>query len=338
MWYAADAAERMRATPGYGYGSAATQPQFNWGSFKPSRDAYVRKLNGIYESNFNKEGVEYHVGWGRVKSKNVVEVTKEDGSKYELKTKNIFLTVGGKPTIPTEEQIPGADLGINSDGFFALETQPKSVAVVGAGYIAVELAGIFHTLGSETHLLIRGEKVLRKFDTDLQDTLTSWMEHTGVNVHTKTDVVKVEGEKKGGPVTIHTKSGDTIKVDLLLWAIGRRANTEDLGLENAGVKTKKNGDIIVDEYQATNVPNIFALGDVSGEMLLTPVAIAAGRRLANRLYGPEKFKNQKLDYSNIATVVFSYVSFPSLLLIPWHNYSLMYINGATGIQLSVPSA
>lgn len=186
--------------------------------------------------------------------------------------------------------------------------------MVGAGYIAVELAGIFHTLGSETHLLIRGEKVLRKFDSDVQDTLTSWMEHTGVKVHTKTDVVKVEGEKKGGPVTIHTKSGDVIKADLLLWAIGRRANTEDLGLENAGVKTKKNGDIIVDEYQATNVPNIFALGDVSGEMLLTPVAIAAGRRLANRLYGPEKFKNQKLDYSNIATVVFSYVPSPSLLL------------------------
>lgn len=305
MWYAADAAERMRGSAGYGYGSYATQPQFNWDSFKPTRDAYVKRLNGIYESNFNKEGVEYHVGWGRIKSKNVVEVTKEDGSKYELKTKNIFLTVGGKPTTPTDEQIPGAELGVNSDGFFALESQPKSVAVVGAGYIAVELAGIFHTLGTETHLLIRGEKVLRKFDTDLQDTLTDWMEHTGVNIHKKTDVVKVEGEKKGGPVTIHTKSGETIKVDLLLWAIGRRANTEDLGLETVGVKTKKNGDIIVDEYQTTNVPNIFALGDVSGEMLLTPVAIAAGRRLGNRLYGPEKFKNQKLDYSNIATVVFS---------------------------------
>lgn len=307
MWYAADTAERMRASAGYGFGeTAALQPQFNWNAFKPTRDAYVRRLNGIYESNFAKEGVEYHVGWARIRGKNTVEVTRHDGSKYELKTKNIFVAVGGRPVIPSDDKIPGASLGINSDGFFELEQQPKSVAVVGAGYIAVELAGIFHTLGSETHLLIRGEKVLRKFDPDLQNTLTDWMEHTGVNIHKTTDVVRVEGEKKGGPVTIHTKTGQTIKADLLLWAIGREANTDDLGLESAGVKTKENGDIVVDEYQTTSVPNIFALGDVSGEMLLTPVAIAAGRRLANRLYGPEKFKNQKLDYNNIATVVFSH--------------------------------
>lgn len=322
MWHAADAAERMHAAAGYGYGKMDLKPKFDWPSFKPARDAYIRRLNGIYESNFNKEGVEYHVGWARMTSKNAVEVTRDDGSKYELKAKNIFLAVGGTPVIPSDDEIPGASLGIDSDGFFALEDQPKSVAVVGAGYIAVELAGIFHTLGTETHLLIRGDKVLRKFDTDLQNTLTGWMEHTGVNIHKHTDVVKVEGEKTGGPVTIHTKSGETIKADLLLWAVGRKAETSDVGLKAAGVKTKDNGDIIVDEYQNTSVPNIFAFGDVSGEALLTPVAIAAGRRLGNRLFGPAKYKDQKLDYTNIPTVVFSYV-FTLLYISFLANYSLI---------------
>lgn len=305
MWYAADAAERMTAAGGYGYAKMELKPKFDWQSFKPVRDAYIRRLNGIYENNFNKEGVEYHVGWARLKNKNSVEVTREDGSTYELKTKKVFLAVGGRPIIPSDDQIPGASLGVDSDGFFALEEQPKSVAVIGAGYIAVELAGIFHNLGTETHLLVRGDKVLRKFDHDLQDSLTAWMEHTGVNIHKHTDVVKVEGEKTGGPVTIHTKSGETIKADLLVWAVGRKANTLDVGLDAAGVKTKENGDIIVDEYQNTSVDNIFAFGDVSGEALLTPVAIAAGRRLGNRLFGPAKFKNQKLEYDNIPTVVFS---------------------------------
>jgi glutathione reductase (NADPH) len=312
MWYAADTAERLRSSESaYKFRSGATQSHFNWAEFKVARDAYVKMLNGAYARNFDREGVEYHWGWGRVKSKNVVEVKRDDGSTYELTTDKIFITVGGRPTIPSEEDVPGAEYGITSDGFFDLTEQPKSVAVVGAGYIAVELAGIFHTLGTETHLLIRGEKVLRKFDTDIQDTLTDWMEHSGVQIHTATNVVKVEGERKGGPVTIHTKDGNTLKVDLLLWAVGRVANTADVGLKENGVQlNEKNGDVKVDEYQTSSVPNIFALGDVSGEMLLTPVAIAAGRRLGNRLFGPPKFKDQKLDYNNIPTVVFSCVFVP----------------------------
>ena len=307
MWYAADAGERLRASGYYGYGEpGAPTPKFDWESFKPRRDAYIKRLNGIYDRNLEREKVENHNGWARIKDAHTVEVTRKDGSTYDMETENIFITVGGRPTIPSENEIPGASLGIDSDGFFDLEHQPKSVAVVGAGYIATELAGIFHALGTETHILIRHDKVLRKFDPDLQITLTDWMEHTGVKVHKKTDVVKVEGATKGGPVTIHTKNGDQIKVDLLLWAIGRHANTEDLGLQNVGIKTNpQNGEIVVDEYQTSSVSNIFAMGDASGEALLTPVAIAAGRRLSNRLFGPEKFKNQKLDYTNIPTVVFS---------------------------------
>ncbi|EGN91614.1 hypothetical protein SERLA73DRAFT_192200, partial [Serpula lacrymans var. lacrymans S7.3] len=171
MWHAADLADKMRhASAGYHF-QGVPEPSFSWSTFKPQRDAYIRRLNKIYENNLEKEKVEYHAGFARLVSTNTVEVTRPDGEKYTLSADNICIATGGRPTIPTEEQIPGAALGIDSDGFFDLEDQPKRVAVVGAGYIAVELAGVLHTLGSETHLIIRRDKVLRTFDPILQDTL-----------------------------------------------------------------------------------------------------------------------------------------------------------------------
>ena len=308
MWHVADTAERLKASESYGFESAVdrTAPlKFDWQAFKPKRDAYIRRLNGIYDSNFGKEGVESVTGWARIKDPNTVEVTAPNGSKYDIKGDVITIACGGRPTIPKD--IPGAaELGITSDGFFELDHQPKRVAVVGAGYIAVELAGIFNTLGSETHLFIRGETVLRTFDPIIQDTLTPWMEHTGMHMHKKSNIAKLEG-KKGGPITVHTKEGETVEVDEVVFAVGRQSNTEDVGLNNVPeIKTDKHGNIIVDEYQATPYPSIFALGDVAGKALLTPVAIAAGRRLSNRLFGGDKFKNDKLSYENIPTVVFSH--------------------------------
>ncbi|EIN08021.1 glutathione-disulfide reductase [Punctularia strigosozonata HHB-11173 SS5] len=303
MWHAADIAEKIRHAKNYKFiGDGIGEPKFDWHAFKPQRDAYIRRLNGIYDSNLQKDGVEYHHGYARLASPNAVEVTRPDGSKYELHGEQICIAVGGTPTFP---DVPGAELGIDSDGFFDLADQPRRVAVVGAGYIAVELAGVLHTLGSETHLLIRHEKVLRTFDPSLQDILTNWMEKTGVNIHKKTNVTKVEGTK-GGPLTVHTDSGEPFEVDTLIWAIGRHSKTADLGLEKVGIQVTEKGDIPVDEYQQTSVPSITAIGDVGGKALLTPVAIAAGRRLANRLFGPPKFKNDKLSYDDIPTVVFSH--------------------------------
>ncbi|CAE6416662.1 unnamed protein product [Rhizoctonia solani] len=310
MWHAADTSERLRAAADYGFATATTanattKPQFDWANFKLKRDAYIKKLNGIYDSNWNREGIEHIHGYGRLTGPNSVEVTGADGSKKEIQADQICIAVGGHPTVPSDEKIPGASLGITSDGFFDLDHLPKRVAVIGAGYIAVELAGILNTLGSETHLLIRHDKFLRTFDPLLGDTLMDWMGHTGLNVHKKTQVAKVDGQA-GGPLTITTDTGKTIEVDTLIWAIGRRSSTEDLGLDKAGVQTNEKGDIVVDEYQQTNVPSITAIGDVQGKALLTPVAIAAGRRLSNRLFGPPEFKNDKLSYENIPTVVFSH--------------------------------
>ncbi|KAK2460641.1 hypothetical protein APHAL10511_007111 [Amanita phalloides] len=306
MWHAADLNDKLKHhVPGYRF-IGGGHAQFDWGSFKTQRDAYIKKLNGIYATNFEKEGVEYHHGFGRLKSPNVVEVTLPDGKgTYELHADHICIAVGGHPIIPSDKEIPGASLGIDSDGFFELTEQPRRVAVVGAGYIAVELAGIFNALGTETHLIIRGETVLRTFDPTIQESLTPWMEKTGVRIHKQSKVVRVEGQK-GQTLTVITSNGERIEVDLLLWAIGRVSNTQGIGLEEAGVKLNEKGDIIVDEYQNTNVKSISSIGDVQGKAPLTPVAIAAGRRLSNRLFGPDEFHNDKLDYENICTVVFSH--------------------------------
>ncbi|KAJ7349025.1 glutathione reductase [Mycena albidolilacea] len=305
MWHAADLQEKLHHTQGYHIKGDAALPKFDWATFKPQRDAYIRKLNGIYATNFEKEGVENHHGFGRLTSANTVEVTRPDGQKYTLNTDNICIATGGHPVIPSDEEIPGASLGIDSDGFFALEEQPKRVAVVGAGYIAVELAGVFNALGSETHLVIRGETVLRTFDPTIQDVLTPWMEKTGLSLHKSSKVVKVEGEK-GKTLKVTTNKGETIEVDALVWAIGRKALTENMGLEELGVKLDSKGDVVVDEYQNSSVKGITAIGDVQGKALLTPVAIAAGRRLSNRLFGPPEFKDDKLSYEDIPTVVFSH--------------------------------
>ncbi|KAH9056690.1 glutathione-disulfide reductase [Lactarius vividus] len=277
MWHAADIADKLHG------------PKFTWHTFKPQRDAYIRWLNGIYDKNITGEGLT---------SPTSIEIKREDGTTYSIATDKVVIATGGRPTIPSDSEIPGASLGIDSDGFFALEDQPKRVAVVGAGYIAVELAGVLNTLGSETHLIARHEKVLRTFDPSLQDVLLPWMQHTGINFHGNT--------KPGGPLTVHLSTGKTLEVDTLLWAIGRKPNTEDLGLEDVGIKVDKAGNVVVDEWQETNVKGVFSIGDVQGKALLTPVAIAAGRRLSNRLYGGEQFRNDKLDYHNIPTVVFSH--------------------------------
>lgn len=305
MWHAADMADRLRhAADGYQF-RGVPEPNFDWRTFKLQRDAYIRKLNNIYENNLEREKVEYHPGYASFVGKDAIEVIKPNGEKYVMHADHITIAVGGCPVIPSNEKIPGASLGIDSDGFFELKDRPKRVAIVGAGYIAVELAGVLNALGSETHLIIRKDKVLRSFDPTLHDILTPWMEHTGIKIHKHSNVTKVEGEK-GQTLTVHTDKEGAIEVECLLWAIGRRSNTESLGLQDVGVEIDRKGDIVVDDYQNTSTKGIYAIGDVQGKALLTPVAIAAGRRLSNRLFGPEKFKGDKLSYNNIPTVVFSH--------------------------------
>lgn len=187
---------------------------------------------------------------------------------------------------------------------------PKKVALVGAGYIAVEFAGMFNALGVETHLFIRHDTFLRNFDPIIQEGVTKEYERLGIKLHKQSAATKVDKDEATGKLTIHyTEKGSeqTVSdVDHLIWAVGRTPATANLGLGSAGVTVNDRGYVAVDNYQNTNVDNIFALGDVTGQVELTPVAIAAGRRLAARLFGPEQFRSLKLDYANIPSVVFSH--------------------------------
>ncbi|KAK8025082.1 hypothetical protein PG990_002905 [Apiospora arundinis] len=305
---AAMLAEMMHDAKSYGFSVEETKP-FDFTGFKNKRDAYIKRLNGIYERNLNNDKVEYVRGWAKLLSKNEVEVTMDDGTKETVRAKKILVAVGGNPTVFPSD-IPGSDLGINSDGFFDIDKLPKKVALVGAGYIAVEFAGMFNALGTETHLFIRHKTFLRTFDPMIQDGVTNEYERLGVHLHKESKQSKIEKDPETGKLSIHytdsNGEGKLEDVDHLIWAIGRTPATQDIGLEKAGVNTDERGHIVADDFQNTNVENIYALGDVCGKAELTPVAIAAGRRLAERLFGPEQFRTAHLDYSNVPSVVFSH--------------------------------
>ncbi|KAI1107408.1 hypothetical protein F4804DRAFT_329443 [Jackrogersella minutella] len=305
---AAALAEAIHDAKAYGFSVEETKP-FDFTTFKHKRDAYIKRLNGIYERNLANDKVEYVHGWAKLLSKNEVEITLDDGTKTTVRAKRILLAVGGEPTKPSSD-IPGAELGINSDGFFDIETLPKKVALVGAGYIAVEFAGMFNALGTETHLFIRHKTFLRTFDPMIQDGITAEYERLGVHLHKESAQTKVEKDPSTGKLAVHYKDsngeGKLEGLDHLIWAIGRTPMTKNIGLEEAGVKLDGKGYVVTDEFQNSSVDSIFALGDVSGRVELTPVAIAAGRRLAERLYGGAQFSAARIDYSNIPSVVFAH--------------------------------
>ncbi|KAI9274635.1 hypothetical protein BDA99DRAFT_533253 [Phascolomyces articulosus] len=303
MWNTALVAETLRQAPSYGF-DLQTPPAFNWSFLKGKRDAYIKRLNGIYERNLGNDNVEHLQGWASFVGPNTVRVQHSETESYEVQAKNILIATGSHPIIPN---IPGAELGIDSDGFFDLETQPKRVAVVGTGYIGIEIAGIFNALGTETTVFSRTKQILRSFDSIIKDNLLKEMESTGVNFAYESKVKALSRSDNGIRVEYESAGvSSSLEVDCVLWAVGRSPNVQKLNLEAANVKTNEKGYVVVDEYQNTSSQGVLALGDACGNFELTPVAIAAGRRLSDRLFGGEQFKNSKLDYRDIPTVVFSH--------------------------------
>ncbi|PKK18593.1 glutathione reductase, partial [Columba livia] len=307
MWNTAVHAEFVHDHADYGFETAGVK--FNWRTIKEKRDAYVRRLNEIYENNVKK--VRMRLSHQQSSESNNPEPTIEvNGQKYTAP--HILIATGGRPAVPSDCEIPGASLGMTSDGFFELEELPRRSVVVGAGYIAVEIAGILSTLGSKSSLLIRHDKVLRTFDSLISSNCTQELENTGVEVWKHTKVKAVTKSPQGLlDVTVTSAApgrkpteGTIRDVDCLLWAVGREPNTPGLGLDHVGVQVDAKGHVVVDEYQNTTRRGIYAIGDVCGRALLTPVAIAAGRKLAHRLF--EAKAESRLDYHNIPTVVFSH--------------------------------
>ncbi len=297
MWFAGQISDAVHYGPDYGFDLDREEvlKNFNWSKMIESRDAYIGRIHQSYDRVLGNNKITVIKGYGRFVDAQTIEV---NGTHYTAD--HITIATGGMPAIP---QLPGAEHGIDSDGFFELQERPNRVAVLGAGYIAVEVAGVFHALGTETHLLVRKHKPLRNFDDMLSDTLVEIMEADGPKLHTHS--VPKEITKEGdGSLTVHLESGNSINVDTVIWAVGRKPHTAGINLEAAGVETNERNYISVDKFQNTNVPGIYAVGDNIGKIELTPVAVAAGRRLSERLFNNKP--EEHLDYENVATVVFSH--------------------------------
>ena len=303
---AASIAETLHDMKHYGFtGYESDAIAFNWNFIKVNRDKYIERLNGIYDRNMQNSGVTKLLGTASFLTAGEVEVLDMDGEVTTYKARHVLIATGGYPTPPAGDGV--AEHSINSDGFFELEEMPTKVVVVGAGYIAVELAGVLHALGTETCLVVRKEKAMRNFDDILSDTLDEEMQRQGIKIHRNTNGVGSISIGNDGLKIVTLNNGEIISgVDTVLMAAGRSPLVEPLKLDRAGVEQKKGGYISTNEYSETNVEGIYALGDVCGDVELTPMAIAAGRRLADRLFGPEEWKDAKVSYDYVPTVVFSH--------------------------------
>jgi glutathione reductase (NADPH) len=294
MWNAADIAGGLHDAVDYGF--RQTPDGFDWPLLKAKRDEFVLRLNGIYENNLARRKVELVRGRAHFVDAHTVRAADRN-----LTARHIIIATGGRPLLP---DIAGAELGITSDSFFELPERPERVAVVGSGYISIELTGIFAALGSKTTLVLRGESALKEFDSMIGQATLKVLRDQGVEVVTNAWPQSLE-RNAAGALELEVRDGRRLKpFDSVLWAIGRTPAVEELDLERAGVKLDAYSFIATDKFQATSAAGIYAIGDITGRSQLTPVAIAAGRRLSDRLFGgmPERF----LDYANIPTVVFGH--------------------------------
>ncbi len=295
MWFGAHIAEALRDAPDFGFD--IEQKGFDWNALVEKREQYIRNITTWYDGYMDDLNVDVLSGWGSFVDKHTVCV---DGKHYTAET--IVIAPGGTPLIPQETE--NANLGITSDGFFALNTQPKKVAVIGSGYIAVELAGVFQALGTDTTLISRKDLVLRGFDDMIREILTEAMLESGIKKEYHFAVKKLEREADGS-LTIYSTDGQKVGgFDEVVWAVGRTTLVEPLKLENIGLEANGKGFIEVDEFHKTQVDNVYAIGDVTGQPQLTPVAIRAGRYLAERLYNNKP--DLKMDLSKVPTVIFSH--------------------------------
>lgn len=293
FWNAAHIAEALHDAESYGF--SPVSPEFDFAKFKAGRDASILRLNGIYERNLELDGVKWIRGWARLLGERRVAVGNEVYSAEHL-----LLAPGGRPKVP---EIKGSALGITSDEFFELEEQPRSVAIVGGGYIAVELTGLLRTLGSEVTLVLRGERPLRTFEALVADALLEELREQGVRIVTGFSPVRLEKSSQG--LSLTGDDGRAVSgFESLIWAVGRRPNIADLDLPAQGVELNARGYIQADKWEQTTAERVYALGDVTGKIELTPVAIAAGRKLSDRVFGG--IKDAHLNYENVPTVVFSH--------------------------------
>jgi len=293
MWYAANLASAVADAPNYGVIAASSG--FNWPTLVAGRNRYVANINRYWHGYIEETGITRFDGRATFVDARTVAI-----GETQISADHIVIATGGRPIVP---RLPGAELGITSDGFFELDTQPKRVAIIGGGYIGVELAGVLRAFGSEVTVVALEDRFLWLFDPLISETLRENMEAEGIRTRPEFEVAGLERDADG--LSLLARNGERLSgFDQVIWAVGRTANTRELDLNAAGVEMLPNGIVPTDAYQNTNVAGIYAIGGITGRDPLTPVAVAAGRRLAERLFNGKT--DLKLDYENIPTVVFAH--------------------------------
>lgn len=295
MWLAAELSQKIALAAQLGFD--VPPPRLEWREFVVHRQRYIAGIHASYRKRLDDSGVVWMPCHGTLLDAHTV--VNADGAR--LRANHVLIATGGHPYRP---DIPGAERGLVSDDFFNLCSAPDRVAIVGGGYVAVELAGVLQALGSQVEMFVRGQHLLDGFDAQVTEELLADMRQHGVRVQTGYLVASVDAAHDEGTVLIAADGSRTERFDSLIFATGRRPNTRDMGLDVAGVQVDGNGYIAVDACQNTSAPGIYAVGDVTGQAALTPVAIAAARRLMDRVFGGQPAA--KLDYNDIATVVFSH--------------------------------
>jgi len=275
------------------YGWTVHQPSHSWATLRDNVNKEVDRLNGVYLRLLDGAGVKLHMGRGRLMDRHTIEI----GSQT-ITAEKILVATGGAPVVP---EIRGREFAITSNEAFHLPELPKRITIVGGGYIAVEFAGIFRGFGSDVVEIIRREELLNGFDDDLRVALAQEMRGRGIEIHARTQVARIEKAPREG-YSVFTTIGQEISADLVMYATGRAPNTKGLGLDAVGVKTNERGAVSVDEWQRSSIPNIYAIGDVTDQLNLTPVAISEGRAIAETLYNNNP---TKMDHENVPTAVFS---------------------------------
>ncbi len=276
-----------------GFGWSVPEPKHDWKKLQVAKDKELDRLNGVYKRLLRDSGVQLIEGRGRIVDPHTVEVA---GQRYTAA--NILVSTGSRPLLP---EMPGIEHVITSDGALNLKELPRRVIIVGGGYIGVEFAGIFNALGVKVTMLIRGDTVLRGFDDDVRAFLTQEMRKKGVDIRSEVFVRDIE-KRPDGTLSVLSRMGDTLEADAVLFATGRIPNTRGVGLEEVGVKLDARGAVVVDGGSRSSVENIYAVGDVTDRLNLTPVAIAEGRALAETLFNNNPMS---LDHSGVPSAVFS---------------------------------
>ncbi len=293
--YAAHYGHAFHEAEGYGWHTGAAQ--FNWAELKAHRAREITRLNGVYDQLLASAKVQVVRGWAQLVDGHTVAVETAEGRR-SFSARHILIATGGTPSMPA---VSGREHVVSSDSMFDLEPFPRRLTVVGGGYIACEFASIFRGLGAQVTQLYRGEQILRGFDDEVRNFVAAEMRKTGVDLRVNSDVRAIN--QQDGALLVHGTDGSTLAADTVLYATGRVPNVKGLGLEAAGVAQGTDGAIVVDENYATSLPSVYALGDVTARLQLTPVALAEAMVLVDHLFGD---RTRQMGYEFIPTAVFTH--------------------------------